>query len=85
MRIGLSRRRGLAGFWVGVVATVFVGLLWCGLTAPPPAYGQVPDSGRQRREMISELRKTNTKLAEIAKLLKQINDKTPAITQKKKP
>jgi len=66
------------GFWpaylLGGLTVLAAGLLWQGLARPPAAYGQVPDSGAQRNEMIIELRTSNQKLAEIATLLREIRD-----------
>lgn len=71
-----SSRRGR--FWsayVGGGLTVLAaGLLWQSLADPPRAYGQVPDSGQQRIEMISELKASNQKLAEVVTLLREIRD-----------
>ena len=48
------------GFWAayvfGGLTVLAAALLWQGLGKPPAAYGQVPDSGAQRNEMINELR-----------------------------
>ena len=70
--------RSQRGFWTAyvlggltVLATV---VLLNGLLAPPAAFGQVPDSGAQRAEMIGELKTSNQKLAEIAGLLREIRD-----------
>jgi cell division protein FtsB len=67
-------RRFWFPFTLGLAAMLFVGLLWRGADLPPPAYGQVPDSGAQRNEMIQQLRATNQKLTEIVKLLTEIRD-----------
>jgi hypothetical protein len=70
------------GFWrgyvIGVVTLVSVGLLWLGAPQPPAAYGQIPDSGAQRNQMIREIMNTNKKLAEIADLLREIRDQGKA-------
>lgn len=85
MRIRSRFRRNLTTFSFGIASALFVGLVWQGLTAPPPAYGQVPDSGRQRQEMVSELQAANKKLAEITTLLKQIRDQAPSKDVKTQP
>lgn len=78
-------KRSKGGFWsayvLGGATILLAGLLWQGLSAPPPAYGQIPDSGKQRNEMIKELRIANKKLTEISGLLTEIRD---AQTREKK-
>jgi hypothetical protein len=65
-------------FWsayvLGGITVLAAGLLWHGLSTPPAAYGQIPDSGAQRLEMITELRASNQKLAEILGVLREIRD-----------
>jgi hypothetical protein len=61
-------------FLLGVSVTVIAVLAWFGLGAPPPAYGQLPDSGAQRADLIREAHTTNVKLDEIAGLLREIRD-----------
>jgi hypothetical protein len=57
------------------LGTVLAGLLlWQGLSSPRAAYAQIPDSGAQFNEMIREMRTSNEKLTEIAKLLRDIRD-----------
>jgi cell division protein FtsB len=68
-------RRFWFPFTLGLATMLFGGLLWRGADLPPPAYGQVPDSGAQRNEMIQQLRTTNQKLTEIVKLLTEIRDR----------
>lgn len=74
----MSDNRADKSFWrgylLGGATLVLVGLLWQFFSQPPPAYGQVPDSGAQRNQMIQELVSANTKLAEITKLVKEIRD-----------
>ena len=50
-------------------------VLWRGVSAPPAAYAQVPDSGAQRNELIKQQRVTNQKLAQIVQLLTEIRDR----------
>lgn len=50
---------------------------WRGLVSPPPAYGQIPDSGAQRELMLREMRLQTEKLSEIAVLLREIRDRQP--------
>jgi hypothetical protein len=45
--------------------------VWTGPTdVIPVARAQIPDSGRQRRELLAEARQTNALLAEIREILK---------------
>ncbi len=67
-------RRFWPAYLLGGLTVLAAGLLWQGLSKPPAAYGQVPDSGAQRYEMIAELRTSNQKLTEIAALLREIRD-----------
>jgi hypothetical protein len=67
------RGRLLWPYALGCVTTLVVGLLWQGF-ATRPAYGQIPDSGAQRLEMIQELQASNKKLTEIAGYLREIRD-----------
>jgi hypothetical protein len=69
-----SNRRYWPAYLLGVATTLMAGMLWLGVNSPPPAYGQVPDSGAQRQRMIKEMVTTNEKLTEIVNLLKQIRD-----------
>ena len=73
MRTALRIRWG-PGFLLGVATTAAVVAAWIGLSRPPAAWAQVPDSGAQRMEMIKELREGNRKLMEIAGLLREIRD-----------
>jgi hypothetical protein len=73
-----QNRRFWAPYLLALATMVFVGLLWRGVSAPPPAFGQIPDSGAQRVQMIAELRTANKRLAEIAKLLGEIRDRQDA-------
>jgi hypothetical protein len=85
----MNRPRLQGGFWrgylLGGATLVFVGLLWHFASQPPPAYGQVPDSGAQRNRMIQEQVTTNKKLTEIVDLLKEIRDQNKAEPAAKKP
>ena len=78
-----SKRSPWLSFALGAVTILAVGLLWQGLGAPAAAYGQVRqsaaqlrafDSGRQRNEMIKELRAANARLGEISSVLKEIRN-----------
>jgi len=68
------KRGNWAAYVLGGLAVLAAGLLWQGLGRPPAAYGQVPDSGAQRLEMINELRTSNQKLTEVVALLREIRD-----------
>jgi hypothetical protein len=74
----MMNSRSDKSFWrgclIGGATLLFVGLLWQFVVQPPPAYGQVPDSGAQRNAMLREMATTNKKLTEIANLLKEIRD-----------
>ena len=76
----MNETRYSRGFWrgflLGGVALLLGALLGQGITQPPPAYGQVPDSGAQRQRIIKEMVTSNQKLAEMVDLLKQIRDQT---------
>ncbi len=70
-----SPKRGFwAAYMLGGLTVLAAALLWQGLGRPTAAYGQVPDSGAQRQEMIVELRASNQKLSEIAGVLREIRD-----------
>ena len=71
-----SNRRYWSAYVLGVATALMAGVLWLGVSSPPPAYGQVPDSGAQRQRMIREMVTTNQKLGEVVDLLKQIRDQT---------
>jgi hypothetical protein len=66
--------RGWSAYVIGGAAVLLAGLLWQGLSAPPAALAQIPDSGSQRLEMIKELQISNQRLAEITGLLREIRD-----------
>lgn len=74
----MSSARPPRRFWsacaLGGVTVVALGLFWQVLAAPRPAYGQVPDSGMQRKVMIQELQTANKKLTEVVGLLREIRD-----------
>ncbi len=59
---------------VAVIAGALVVAGWLAAPPPPRAVGQIPDSGKQRREMIVELRRTNDQLAQVVKLLTELRD-----------
>ncbi len=67
-------RRFWPAYVLGGLTVLAAALLWQGLAKPPAAYGQVPDSGAQRNEMINEQRTTNQKLTEVVALLREIRD-----------
>mgnify|MGYP001392195470 CR=1 FL=1 len=64
----------LLGFGGGLAAVLVAAALWQGLVRPAPAYGQIPDAGAQRRQMIEELVALNRKMAEANELLREIRD-----------
>ena len=74
MKATPSIGRGRSAFVLGALTVLLAGALWLGLTAPPSAFGQVPDSGAQRVEMLRELRAINSKLTDIAAILREIRD-----------
>jgi hypothetical protein len=77
------------GFWrgylLGLITLALLALVWQAASQPPPAYGQVPDSGAQRNRMIQELVTSNTKLTQIVDLLKEIRDLNKGESATKKP
>ena len=73
MRIA-RQRHFWQSFLFGAGTIILVGALWLTMSSPPPAYGQIPDSGAQRIEMIKELRAMNSKLDEISGYLREIRD-----------
>lgn len=58
----------------GLLGALLGAVIWQGLVQPAPAYGQIPDAGAQRKEMIQELQTVNKKLSEVAGLLKELRD-----------
>ena len=80
-----SNRQYWSAYALGVGTALMVGTLWLGVNSPPPAYGQVPDSGAQRQRMIKEMVTTNQKLTEAVNLLKQIRDQGAGDTSAKEP
>ncbi len=76
-------RRFWFPFALGALATVLALVLWTQLSSPPPAYGQIPDSGAQRAQMVQEQKITNQKLTEIATILTQIRDRQAGATPEK--
>lgn len=74
----MSIRRYVSAHWPAVLlgsgAALVAVVLWHGVAWSPPAYGQIPDSGEQRNEMIRELRESNQKLKEIADILRDIRE-----------
>jgi hypothetical protein len=61
---------------LGLAAVLAATALWQALLRPAPAYGQIPDAGAQRRQMIEELVALNKKMAEANELLREIRDLT---------
>lgn len=76
-------KRGWSGFLLGACTALLAGVLWLGISSPPPAFGQIPDSGAQRAEMIKELRGVNRQLKEIAGVLREIRAAKQTDTPKK--
>ena len=83
MSVNSSKRASWLSFFLGAATIVGVGLLWQGLGAPSVAYGQMRqstaqltafDSGKQRNDMIKELRAANSRLTEISSVLKEIRN-----------
>ncbi len=74
MSVARLKRRFWSAYALGGVTVVAVVLFWQVFAAPRPAYGQVPDSGMQRKIMIRELQTVNKKLTEMAGLLREIRD-----------
>lgn len=84
MQLVRNHRFG-TGFLLGSAGVLSVGALWFALSSPPPAYGQIPDAGAQRNEVIQELRTNNRTLTEIAGLLRDIRDDARKNAAKDKP
>lgn len=55
---------------VAALLAVIAAELWAGLPAAQPVWAQIPDSGRQRQELLEEARRTNRLLSEIVEHLK---------------
>jgi hypothetical protein len=64
------------GAWLLGAATAMLAVAaWTQFWSPQPALAQSPpDAGAQRIEMIKQLESMNTKLGEIAGLLREIRD-----------
>jgi hypothetical protein len=60
----------------GVALVIAGAMLGQVFHSPPPVYGQVPDSGAQRRELIALSKQTVERLDKIVGLLSQIRDQT---------
>ena len=73
----LHARKFCPAYLLGIATALFALVAWHTI-APQPALAQVPDSGAQRNEMIAQQRVTNDKLTEIAGLLREIRDRSPA-------
>lgn len=59
---------------LAVIAGAIVLAGWLASPRPAPAVAQIPDSGKQRYEMIVELRRANDQLGQVVKLLTEIRD-----------
>ena len=71
-----------SAYALGALTLALVGLgAWA--LRPVPAYAQIPDSGAQRLEMITELRTSNQKLTEILGVLREIRDLQAGPKEKK--
>ena len=55
---------------VAALLAIIAAELWAGLPAGRPALAQIPDSGRQRQDLLEESRRTNRLLSEIVEHLK---------------
>ena len=66
----------LRGIVFGACAVLLVSWLMPAGRLPEAASVQVPDAGRQRQEMIEELRNVNKRLAEINQQIKEIREET---------
>lgn len=71
MSANSSSLRGIA---FGACAVLIVSWLVPAGRMPEAASVQVPDAGRQRQEMIEELRNVNKRLAEINQQIKEIRE-----------
>jgi hypothetical protein len=59
---------------VAAIAGALVLAGWLAAPTPSRAVAQIPDSGKQRHEMIVELRRSNDQLAQVVKLLTEMRD-----------
>ncbi len=71
------------GFALGVAAGIALAALAMPLIAPRTAFAQIPDSGRQRDQMLKEQQVTNERLGEVVGLLREIRDLQPGAPLKK--
>lgn len=72
-----ARRHGLwPSILCGACGAILGAALWTALVRPANAYGQIPDAGAQRKEMIQELHSVNQKLGEMTALLRDIREQT---------
>lgn len=69
-----TRRGWWSGYLAGAATVVALGLVWQTAFAPPPAWAQIPDSGRQRQDMLKVLVESNRHLTDIKALLKDMHD-----------
>lgn len=72
-------------YWTFALIFAFglcAGRFWDDLSTP--AWAQIPDSGRQRMELIQELQVTNQKLSELTKMLQTETFKVRVVEDKKK-
>lgn len=74
MSASATHRHVWSAYVLGGVTVLALSLVWQGLFSPRAALAQVPDSGKQRNEMIEEQKTTNKKLTEIAGYLREIRD-----------
>lgn len=70
----LSRSGSLRGMVIGVSAVLVASWLLPAARLPEAASAQVPDAGRQRQEMIEELRNINKRLTEIGQQIKEARE-----------
>lgn len=64
-----TQSRVFRAFWIILLALTCLRVWFGPLDTLPVASAQVPDSGRQRLELIEEVRRTNALLFEIRQIL----------------
>lgn len=72
--LGRRKLTNVAAYFAGGLSVIGAWGLLKPLIDPPRAYGQVPDAGAQRAEMIAELKQSNKTLNESVSLLREIRD-----------
>ena len=72
MKTSEQRRSHWAGYVLGAATMFAVTIFAQSLLYPTPARAQVPDSGKQRYEMIEQLKTANKTLVEIRDLLRDM-------------